>query len=338
LVCGGLSLTGYVNDFVGMVGYVTSALLLLLYVTSLIKSSLNRSNRSVFCEADVFGLLLLAVVSSSIGLGFTCDCLARYDAPIGNIFLLGYASATHSVHWIWSIRLLSVTVFCSLCLAVKPLQKGVSSQSDSHQWRKMLWNTGGLGPLIFLALGYIVSVSSSLAFFLCYIRVLAFEEPSRRKQVPTMPLRARQCAEMISYLIIFIGFLSIVYLNYSKPNRTAHLCIVGLTHTAICLPGLWWSSSYSEFEPSKSPADHLSTWVVWLVLGLSGLTDFCALSGAPDMVALWSDEVNSLQIRVALDNAFVVVALMLWQRNILRMVAVLTFPGTTLAMNALYPC
>jgi len=338
LVCGVLSSTGYVSHFIGMLGYIVTTVLLWLYATSLILSSLNRSKRSIYEKWDVLGLLLIAEVSSGLCFYYTIDYLANQTLPGGNVLLQAYISMTHSDHWIWSNRVLSITVVWAICLTIKPLQPSIGGLTghsvDSHLWRRMLRTTGGLGPLIFLALGFVLSISASLAFFLCYLSVLSFEEPKRTIKRPSMYKTDKLCSVMLAVFILVAGFGGVITLRYTEANSWNYIVILGLIHAAIFSPGIFWAARDFEFEPVGNGS--YAKYLVPTILALSWVIDLCAIRETLDLMEVWKADVSSCQLRVALDGVFAMIALVIWQRSVLRTAAVMIFPGASLAFNALY--
>jgi len=335
IIFGSLSQAGFVGQFTGIIGYITTAVLLWLFVNSLILSSLNRSKCSIFNKIDAFGLLLIAEVSS--GLCFYCsvDHLAHQKDYSRNIFMNAYVSMTQYDHWIWSTRLLSISVVWAICLAIKPLQPSTGDQPGrSDLWRRMLRNTAGLGPVIFLSLGFVISVSAALAFFLCYLCVLSFEEQTRMIKRPAMYKQDRIWTIILALFIVIAGFGGVISLPYTEANRATYKAVVGLIHIAILSPGFWWASRDFEFTlvETGSYSTHLAPTIVFL----SWATDLCAIRETLGVMNVWEANVDSCQLRVTLDVVFTVIAMVLWQRSMFQAAAVMIFPGASLAFNMLY--
>jgi len=338
LICLVLSSSGYASPSIGTLGYIVTAVLLWLYATSLILSSLNRSKRSISEKWNVIGFLLIAEISSGFCFYYTVEYLAHQTFSGGNTFLQAYVSMTHPDQWIWSNRLLSIAVVWAICLTIKPLQPstgGVSGHSvDSHLWRRMLRTTGGLGPFIFLTLGFVLSISASLAFFLCFLSVLSFEEPKRKIKRPSMYKEDKFCSIMLAVFILVAGFGGVIALRYTEAGSMNYIAVLGLIHVAIFSPGIFWATRDLEFEPVANSS--YTTYLVPTILALSWVTDLCAIRETLDLMDVWKADVNSCQLRVALDGVFTMIALVIWKRSVLRTAAVMIFPGASLAFNALY--
>jgi len=123
-------------------------------------------------------------------------------------------------------------------------------------------------------------------------------------------------------------------LRYTEANSTTYIAVLGLIHIAILSPGVWWASRDFEFEPVETAS--YASYLAPTILALSWVTDLCAIRETLDVMEVWKADVNSCQLRIALDGVFTVIALVFWQRSVFRTAAVMIFPGASLAFNTLY--